>query len=369
MPTPDKIIGPAGEELPNIGPGSEDLKHLAEDAVHIFGLTGAVGRALMTGIGLRVVDKRLETEVAGIHFENPLIVGAGWDKTGKCVDGLHALGFAGTEVGTVLVQPQEGNPKPRMWTDREHRAGLNRLGFNSLGMEAVAANLARQKRPGVVGISLGKNKVTPMESAPEEHAAVAKRLYEFADYFVINVASPNTPGLRTLLNAKPLTEIVVAVQEVLKAKGPKPLFVKTTIDLALEDLDSVLKVCIDNGVDGIVDTNTTIDNKLKAEYGWGGQPGGLSGDNPEYRRRANERMKHITRHTKGTGLRRIGVGGVHDAATAIERLEAGAEVLQVVTAIRQHLGFVAGPINRGILAELKRRGLSHVSELVGQAAK
>src|SRR4051812_33135513 len=121
MPTqPDKIIGPAGEELPNIGPGSEDLKHLAEDAVHILGLTGGAGRALMTSIGLRVADKRLETEVAGIRLENPLIVGAGWDKTGRCVDGLYALGFAGTEVGTVLVQPQEGNPKPRMWTDGEH---------------------------------------------------------------------------------------------------------------------------------------------------------------------------------------------------------------------------------------------------------
>ncbi len=369
MPTPDKIIGPAGEELPNIGPGSEDLKHLAERGVHILGLGGALGRAAMTAAGMRVVDKRLETELAGMHFENPLLVGAGWDKTGRCIDGLYAMGFAGTEVGTVLVKPQEGNPKPRMWTDRTHHAGLNRLGFNGPGMEAVAANLERQKRPGIVGISLGKNKVTPAEEAAAEHAAVAKRLFEYADYFVINVASPNTPGLRNLLNPKPLTEIVTEVQKVLKEKGGKPLFVKATVDLAIEDLDNVLQVCIDNGVDGIVDTNTTIDDKLKAEYGWGGQPGGLSGDNPEYRRRANERMKHITKHTRGTGLRRIGVGGVHDAATAIERLEAGAEVLQVVTAIRQHLGFVAGPINRGILAELKRRGMSHVGELVGLSAK
>jgi dihydroorotate dehydrogenase len=284
------------------------------------------------------------------------------------VDGLYALGFAGTEVGTVLVHPQPGNPKPRMWTDKTHHVSLNRLGFNSPGMQAVAENLMAQRRPGITGVSLGKNKVTLPESAPQEHADVADCLFDLVDFFVINVASPNTPGLRDLLNPKPLSEIIEAVQNVLKRRGHKPLFVKTTIDLSLENLDLVLKTCIDHKVDGVVDTNTTVDDQLKAKYGWGGQPGGFSGDDPEFRRRANDRMKHITQQTRGTGLRRIGVGGIHDAASAIERLEAGAEALEVITAMRQHWGYVAGPINRGILAELDRRGMKHVSELVGTAA-
>lgn len=346
---------------------SEQLKSVAELALHGLAKYGVGERALhLARGGERIEDDRLRMDVGDLQFENPVMVGAGWDKKGKAVDGLHALGFAGTEVGSVLVHPQVGNPRPRLWY--KDGAGLNRLGFNSSGMEAVAANLEEQQRNSVVGISIGKNKLTLDEHAPWAHAAVAERLYDYADYFAINVASPNTPGLRNLLNPEPLTNIIRAVDEVIAAKGRKPLFVKTTVDLAPEDLDNVLEVCLAEGVTGIIDTNTTVDDGLKAAYGWQGQAGGLSGDNPEYRRRATERMRYITRHTQGTGLQRIGVGAINDAASAIERIEAGAQVVQVVTAIRQMKARVAQNINLGILQYVEKEGARSVQELVGTTA-
>jgi len=341
----------------------EHLKQVAEFSLHALARYQFGERLFdLARGGERVEDSRLHTVVGGLKLENPVMVGAGWDKKGWAVDGLYALGFAGTEVGSVLVHPQSGNTRPRMWYSKG--AGLNRLGFNSQGMEAVATNLDKQQMLGIVGISIGKNKLTPDDQAPWAHAAVAERLYDYADYFVINVASPNTPGLRNLLNAEPLTNIVLAVKEVLDAKGGKPLFIKTTVDLALEDLDSVIEVCLNNGVTGLIDSNTTIDDQLKNLYGWQGEAGGLSGDVLEFRRKANERMKHITRITHGIALQRIGVGGINDAASAIERMQAGAQAIQVVTGIRQRKGRIAHDINQGILNHLDKNGLRSVQELV-----
>lgn len=345
----------------------EQLKIATEFALHSFSRYQFGNRLFeLAQGGERVEDPRLHTHVSGLELENPLIVGAGWDKKGWAVDGLYALGFAGTEVGSVLVHPQSGNPRPRLWYS--NGAGLNRLGFNSTGMEAVAGHLDTQERPGIVGISIGKNKLTPDSQAPWAHAAVAERLYDYADYFVINVASPNTPGLRNLLNPKPLTDIVLAVNEVLDTKGAKPLFIKTTVDLALEDLDSVISVCLDNNVTGIIDSNTTIDEELKKLYGWQGQAGGISGDVVEFRRHANERMKHITRTTRGTSLQRIGVGAINDTESAIERLQSGAQALQVVTGIRQRKGRIAHDINIGLVSYMDSNNLSSVEDLVGIAA-
>jgi dihydroorotate dehydrogenase len=342
---------------------AEELKHAAEFGLHSLARYGFSERLFkLARGGERLESDRLHTNVGGLELENPVLVGAGWDKRGWAVDGLYALGFAGTEVGSVLVHPQVGNPRPRLFY--QDGVGLNRLGFNSPGMEEVAANLERQRRPGTMGISLGKNKLTPDEHAPWAHAAVAERLYDYADYFVINVASPNTPGLRSLLSPKPLTDIVHAVQGVLHDKGDKPLFIKTTVDLALDDLDKVLDVCVNEDVTGIIDSNTTIDNNIKAFYDWDGQMGGLSGDSDTFRERANERMRYITRRTRGTGLQRIGVGAINDAASAIERMQNGAQAVQVVTGIRQHKGRIANDINFGILMYLSEHGVGKVEEIV-----
>jgi dihydroorotate dehydrogenase len=333
------------------------------EALHVVGMSHSVGEAVSRLAGVRVVDSKLNTTVAGIEFENPLVVGAGEDKPARSIDGFHMLGFGGVEVGTVTLLAQPGNPRPRLFTHRQGVA-LNRMGFNSPGAEAVARNLEAQRRLGVVGINAGKNKMTPPENTAEEHAAVIRGLWDYGDYFVVNLATPNTPGARDILRSTWLPDILDAAREA--AKG-KPLFVKTTVDLTLDDLDMILGTCIEHGISGIVDTNTTISEKLKARYGWYGQDGGVSGNDPEYRRLATERMKHITRETRGMSqpFHRIGVGAINSAESAVERLEAGAEILQVVTANRQLRGLAAPIILRGILRELERRGLSNVRELVG----
>lgn len=351
---------------------SEQLKSAAELSLHSLARVAAADGPVWNMVrgGPRIEDDRLQVEVAGLTLENPLLVGAGWDKKGRAVDGLYALGFAGTEVGSVLPFPQSGNARPRMWY--EDGAGYNRMGFNSIGMERVEDNLVKQRRSGIVGISLGKNKLLPDAQAPWAHAAVAERLHDYADYLVINVASPNTPGLRNLLKREPLTDIVQAVQDVLRTKGDKPLFIKTTVDLTLDDLDTVLAVSLEENVAGVIDTNTSVDPEIKRQYGWenlhGNPMGGVSGDIEAYRQKAAARMKHITRETRGTGLQRIGVGAINSAESAWERMEDGAQALQVVTAIRQHKSKVATRINGGLLELADKRGVRNLSDIVGTAA-
>lgn len=345
----------------------EHLKSLMETGVHVLASNALGQKALDLARGdERILDDRLAVTVAGMQFENPLIVGAGWDKKGSAVDGLYRLGFAGTEVGSVLVHPQYGNKRPRLDTDKTHRVGWNAFGFNSIGQEAVAHNLSRQARPGIVGVSLGLNKLTPHEHAAWAHATVAARLHEFADYFVINVASPNTPHLRDLF--KNLGPIIDATRQAINAKGPKPLFVKTTVDLRISDLSSVLETCVNHGVSGIIDTNTTTDPVLKQRYGWGDRDtGGLSGDIPEFRARANERMQFITRELGKTGLARIGVGAISSADQALERMEFGAQAVQVVTSIRSLKAKTAHRIAQGMIDRIERDGVSSVAEFTGVA--
>ncbi len=347
----------------------EHLKTAAEFSLHNLA-KNPLGHPLiyLARGGKRFISPRLKIKVAGIEFENPLMVGAGWDKRGKAVDGLYLLGFAGTEVGTILPHPQPGNPRPRLFVDRRKSVSLNSFGFNNSGARVVKANLSRQKRRGVVGINVGKNKALPDELAPQAHASVVEQLYKLGDYFVINLSSPNTPGLRANLNPEPLAKNIKAVKKILKKLGPKPLFIKTTIDLSLPDLEKVLEVCMREKVTGIIDTNTTIDERLKKKYGWGGLPGGLAGNDPIFRKRATQRMKFITQKTRGSGLVRIGVGGIYNAGSAIERLEAGAQILQVVTAIRQKKGKVANEINLGIDEYLQKNGCQSVEEIIGVKA-
>ncbi len=319
----------------------------------------------------RFTDERLKVVLGGIELDNPVMVGAGWDKAGRAVKALHTLGFSGVEVGTVVAYPQEGNPKPRQFM-LAPGVTLNRLGFNSPGMEAVAHNLERYTGSGIpIGISLGKNKEVAPEDAPQAHATVAERLYPYAAYFAINVSSPNTPGLRALQDKKPLTDIVQAVNETLdRMGGRKPLFVKIAPELSRGAVDDVIGVVLDNGLTGIIATNTTINPDIKAKYGerWRNEAGGLSGDDPDYRSMATEKVVHIYRETQGK-IDLIGVGGVKDAQTALEKMKAGAKVVQVVTGIRGEGTALPGRINRGIVGFMEKEGLKNIHELVGVDAK
>lgn len=315
----------------------------------------------------RFKDERLKVVVGGVSLENPVMVGAGWDKQGKAVRGLYGLGFSGVEVGTVVFRPQFGNPKPRQWMIGPGVA-LNRLGFNSPGMTEVEKNLERYRKRNIpIGINIGKNKETPVEEIDFEFAALVNNLYDYASYFAINVSSPNTPGVRDLQEKEKLTDIVQAVTGVMELRGrKKPVFVKISPDMTLAELDDVIEVVLDNDLEGIIAANTTVSEKIKEKYGWRWSlvEGGVSGDDDDYRRMVNEKIRHIYRETDGQ-VEIVGVGGVKDWQTALQKLRSGAKVVQVVTAIRQEGPAVVGLINRGLVEWMEEMGVRIISDVVG----
>ncbi len=351
---------------------SETMHHFAVDMIH-FSESSALTRAgaqILTMGAPRVKDPRLSTTVGGIVLDNPTMVAAGWDKYGRAVRGLYDLGFGGVEIGSVLEFAQPGNPKPRQWWIGPGVV-LQALGFNTPGMEAVAANLARYEGLGIpLGINIAKNKDVPEEDSARAYATVARRLYRQATYFVINVSSPNTPGLRRLQNKPLLLEIVAAVKEAILSQGPmKPTFVKIAPDLPMEGVDDVIDVVLAHELAGIVATNTSNNPDLRAKYGekWRGVTAGISGDDPVYRQMATEKVSHIYRSTQGK-LDIIGVGGVKDGATALEKIRAGAKAVQVIAAMRSEGPCVARTICRELLTFMDREGVKSLSELVGTAA-
>lgn len=315
----------------------------------------------------RFADPRLHVNLGGLELENPLIVGAGWDKAGRAVLGLWHLGFACVEVGSVLEFKQPGSPKPRLFMVSNGTA-INWLGFNSPGMDIVAKNLDRYEGTGVpIGISIGLNKDTSQSRADESYAAVAEKMYPYADYFAVNVSSPNTPGLRKLQSKQSGGKILKAVNEVMEGKGGrKPLFIKIAPELSFKEIDDIIEIALDHSITGIVSSNTANVPELKAKYGerWRNERGGLSGDDEEYRLMTTRQVAHIYRQA-GDRLEIMGVGGVNSAETALEKIRAGARALQLVTAIRGEGTAVAGRINYGIVEFMEREGVKSLGELVG----
>ncbi len=341
----------------------KELMHLCE----FSGLTLKLLEFISNG-GSRVREKRLEVTVAGVRFENPLIVGAGWDKTARSIRALHSLGFAAVEVGSVVERPQSGNPKPRQFMVTPEVC-VNSLGLNSPGMDAVFRNLLWYGRLDMpVAINLGINSDVAHEDAPRAYAAVAKKFREKAAYFAVNVSSPNTPGLRRLQDRGRLETIISAVKESLADSSGvgRPLFVKISPDLSTGAIDDVVSVVIDSKIAGIIATNTSDSEALKKKYGgkWRDIPGGMSGNDFEYRELCTSVISHIYRTTGGQ-VEIIGVGGVCDAASAIEKLKAGAKAVQIVTGLRGEGLSVANSINRGLLRFMDETGIKNVSEITG----
>jgi dihydroorotate dehydrogenase len=281
--------------------------------------------------------------VFGLTFPNPIGLAAGFDKNGVALPAWEALGFGFVEIGTVTAQAQPGNPRPRIFRYPRQRALINRLGFNNDGAEVVAARLrslrSKGRWPGIpVGINIGKSWVTPIEDAAEDYLFSFRLLGEFADYIVLNVSSPNTPGLRTLQEHAALEQLLRVVQKE-NLVSRKPILVKIAPDLSPSDLEQILSTCAENGVAGIVATNTTLDHAaIPAGLD---QAGGLSGR--PLKEKATEFVRAITTRSR---LPVIASGGISDAASAKEKLEAGAQLLQVYT------GYVyRGP---GLLIEIGR---------------
>ena len=298
----------------------------------------------------KVKDARLEREVFGLKFNNPVGLAAGFDKDAKLFDELASFGFGFIEIGTVTSFPQEGNPKPRLFRLKDDSGLINRMGFNNQGIEAVVARLRRRKTNIIIGGNIGKNKVTPNEKAVDDYAICFEKLFPYVDYFVVNVSSPNTPGLRDLQEKAPLTALLNRLQELNSAKeSRKPILLKIATDLTNEQLDDIIEIVADTKIDGVVATNTTIDrsglktDKTKVEAIGNG---GLSGK--PVRARSTAVIKYLA-DKSNRAFPIIGVGGIHSAEDALEKIDAGATLLQVYTGFIYEGPSLVKRINKAIL--------------------
>ncbi|MFE1513109.1 quinone-dependent dihydroorotate dehydrogenase [Corynebacterium bovis] len=309
-----------------------------------------------------VDDPALVQTVAGVRFPRPLGLAAGFDKDARCVDVWGAFGFGYAEIGTITSLPQPGNPVPRLFRLPEDGALLNRMGFNNDGARSAVDRLLLRRTAVPVGVNIGKSKLTDPAVAAADYHHSARILGEFADYLVINVSSPNTPGLRDLQAVESLRGIIDAVREV----SPRPLFVKIAPDLSDEDVDAVTDLAVELGVTGIVATNTTVSREgLSASPGEIAAlgAGGISGR--PVAARALEVLRRIHRRA-GSSLVLVGVGGIETPRQAWERIGAGATLLQGYTGL-----IYGGPdwirdIHLGIADQVRRHGLTSVSEAVGR---
>lgn len=299
-----------------------------------------------------VNDKRLERTFLGLTFRNPIGLAAGFDKDAKAVDQLSYLGFGFIEIGTVTPRPQPGNEKPRLFRLPADRALINRMGFNNDGASAAAQRLARRKSRVIVGGNIGRNKSTANENALSDYVQCFEALYPYVDYFVVNVSSPNTPGLRQLQEREPLSRLLGEIKRVsLSRDVPRPVLLKIAPDLSNEQLEDVVAILRESGADGVIATNTTISREglttPATEVQRMGQ-GGLSG--APLRQRANDIVRYL-RQQLGPDFLIIGCGGILSVDDALERLRSGANLIQVYTGfIYEGPGF-ARRINRKILSE------------------
>ncbi|MCE9581824.1 MAG: quinone-dependent dihydroorotate dehydrogenase [Planctomycetes bacterium] len=306
-------------------------------------------------------DPRLEVKAFGQTFANPVGAAAGMDKNADAVGALLALGFGHVEVGTVTPRPQPGNNRPRVWRLPEAAALLNALGFPSKGAAAVAKRLDGKRFKGIVGINLGKNKDTPPEKAAEDYVAVFEKLRDGAKYAVVNVSSPNTPGLRALQSRSALAGIVKALAAV---NTPKlPILVKLSPDLDEAQLDEALAGSMDGGASGFIVSNTTLDRSSLAEK-FPERPGGLSG--APLKARALKLVGDVRRRL-GAAVPIIGVGGIATAGDVIDRMKAGATLVQVYTGFVYGGPGLIGQIARGLLEFVEREKLASIADIVGSA--
>jgi len=339
----------------------------------------SVSRALSSFFSAPAVP----VELFGLRFPNPVGLAAGMDKHASALPVWPALGFGFTELGGVTSHAQPGNPEPRIFRSIPDEAIINRMGFNNPGAEAMAKTLTQWRALGLwpnypVGINLGKSKITPLENAPEDYAASFRALRSHADFFVVNVSSPNTPNLRKLQDKSALDAILGAIQREQgndSAARPslgstsKPILVKVAPDLSFEALDEILELVAPRDIAGIIATNTTIARPATSDpvrqrlYA---ESGGLSGR--PLRQRSTEVVRHLYVQTRGT-VPIIGVGGVFDAADAWEKITMGASLIQIYTSLVYEGPGVVKAIVGGLLKRLKEAGLESLEQAVGLGAK
>lgn len=276
----------------------------------------------------KVEDPRLEKKLFGLTFKNPVGLAAGFDKNALLFDEFSNYGFGFIEVGTVTPKPQPGNPKKRIFRLKADEALINRMGFNNDGVDVVVERLRHRKTDVIIGGNIGKNKVTPNENAIDDYLICFEKLFEVVDYFVVNVSSPNTPNLRALQDKEPLTELLQTLQnENLKKEKPKPILLKIAPDLTDSQLMDIIDIINTTKIAGVIATNTTISREgLQSEYK--NETGGLSGK--PVKDRSTEVIRFLAEKS-GKSFPIIGVGGIHSAEDAKEKLDAGADLIQLYT--------------------------------------
>jgi dihydroorotate dehydrogenase len=304
----------------------------------------------------RVDDERLRTTVFGLDFPTPVGVAAGFDKNAEIPDALAALGFGHVEVGGVTARGQPGNPRPRLFRLPGDRALINRMGFNNHGADTVGPRLAAADASVPLGVNIGKSKATSLADAPEDYRYSYDRTAAGGDYFVVNVSSPNTPGVRDLQNRDHLERIVGALTDA----DARPLLVKLSPDLPDPAVEEALAVVDDYGLDGVIATNTTTERPEPLRHPNRVETGGLSGAPIE--RRATRTVRFVAERTD---VPVVGVGGVASAAGAYAKIRAGAALVQLYTALIYEGPGLARAINRGLLELLERDGFDSVADAVG----
>lgn len=294
-------------------------------------------------------DPNLEQELFGLTFKNPVGLAAGFDKNAQYIHEFAAMGFGFIEIGTVTPLPQPGNPQPRLFRLKKDQALINRMGFNNDGMEAAKANLAKRPKGIIIGGNIGKNKVTPNENAKDDYLKCFDTLYPVVDYFVINVSSPNTPDLRKLQDKEPLQALITELQAANRKKSiPKPILLKIAPDLTNSQLDDIIEIAQSTSLSGIIATNTTIDrsglSEPQASLDQIGA-GGLSGS-PVFKR-STEIIQYLRSQNRDIPI--IAVGGIMSGKDALEKIKAGANLVQVYTGLVYKGPALIKEINQAIL--------------------
>ena len=294
-------------------------------------------------------DPRLEREVFGLKFKNPVGLAAGFDKNADLVEELAQFGFGFIEIGTVTPLPQPGNEMPRMFRLPADEALINRMGFNNQGVDVVADRLSRINRNGlIIGGNIGKNKITPNEDAVSDYIKCFDRLFDVVDYFVVNVSSPNTPGLRELQEKEPLKHILNTLQQRNRKNDiSRPILLKIAPDLVNSQLDDIVEIVQETKIAGVIATNTTISREgLNSSEGLKSEQGGLSGK--PLTKRSTEVIKYLSDKSNKSFII-IGVGGIHSPEDAIEKIDAGASLIQLYTGFIYEGPAIVKRINKKIL--------------------
>jgi dihydroorotate dehydrogenase len=330
----------------------ETIHHIVFKIIKFFSAIPGVSKIIRS---IYVVsDKRLERKLFGLTFPNPVGLAAGFDKDAKLFDELGNFGFGFIEIGTLTPKAQPGNAKPRMFRLPEDEALINRMGFNNGGVDEAVNRLKKRKTKIIIGGNIGKNKITENEDAVIDYSKCFETLFDHVDYFAVNVSSPNTPNLRALQDKAPLSQLLKHLKEINSQKrNPKPILLKIAPDLTDSQLDDIIDIVKETKIDGVIATNTTISREgLKTSITkiTAIGAGGLSGK--PLVKRSTEVVRYLSEKS-GKAFPIIAVGGIHTAEDAIEKLKAGASLVQVYTGFIYEGPGIVKQINNGILASVK----------------